>query len=140
MPMLSKLRSWETHCRIMRACKYLFTYGRRLERLKEIPSSMPIASEPQFYLDGHAHLQQLLDSEFDQPFMQPDTQNSDFLRNFNSVDGNRLLDNAWDEIQSSQPGPMHMPQHDRIYDMRASSHFQSTLDGPPQRVFFALIC
>lgn len=44
------------------------------ERLKEIPSSTPTASEPQFYPDGHGHLQQLPGSGFDQPFMQPSTQ------------------------------------------------------------------
>ncbi|KAM1039695.1 hypothetical protein TB2_028606 [Malus domestica] len=69
--------------------------------------------------------------------MQPRTQSSEFLRNFNSVDGNRLLDNAWDEIQSSQPEPMHVHQHDRIYDMRP--HLQPTLDGPPQRVLSSFL-
>ncbi|XP_009374433.2 peroxisome biogenesis protein 5 [Pyrus x bretschneideri] len=113
--------------------------SKQQERLKEIPSSTPTASEPQFYPDGHGHLQQLPGSGFDQPFMQPSTQSSDFLRKFNSVDGNRLLDNAWDEIQSSQPGPMHMPQHDRIYDMGASTQLQPTLDGPPQRVLSSFL-
>ncbi|CAL8998763.1 unnamed protein product [Prunus brigantina] len=109
------------------------------ERLKEIPQSTPTASEPQFYPDAHGHLQQLPGSEFEQPFMQPGTQSSDFLRNFNSVDGNRLLDNAWDEIQSSQPPPMHVPQLDRIYDLGAAPQLQPTLDGPPQRVLSSFL-
>lgn len=54
-------------------------------------------------------------------------QSSDFLRNFNSVGGNGLLENAWDEVQGSLPPPMHGPQ--LIYDRGAGAQLQPTLDG-----------
>lgn len=54
-------------------------------------------------------------------------QSSDFIRNFNSVGGNGLLENAWDEVQGSQPPPMHGPQ--LMYDRGAGAQLQPTLDG-----------
>lgn len=56
-------------------------------------------------------------------------QSSDFIRNFNSVGGNALLENAWDDVQGSQlpPPPMHGPQ--LMYDRGAAAQLQPALDG-----------
>lgn len=55
-------------------------------------------------------------------------QSSDFIRNFNSVGGNALLESAWDDVQGSQlPPPMHGPQ--LMYDRGAAAQLQPTLDG-----------
>ncbi|KAL6200529.1 hypothetical protein ACLB2K_030310 [Fragaria x ananassa] len=106
--------------------------------LKELPSLLPTSSSgAQFYPEAHGQ-QQLPGSEFDQQFMPPGAQSSEFLRNFNSVGGNGMLENAWDEVQGSQPPPMHGPQV--MYDRGGpAAQLQPALDGPPQRVLSSFL-
>ncbi|PNY06575.1 peroxisome biogenesis protein 5-like [Trifolium pratense] len=97
------------------------------ERLKEIPTSTstPSASS-QFYSQP---LTNIPGSEFDTPFLDANSQGSEFLNRFRSA-GAGGFEDTWDEIQRDG-------NQLRLYDGRGQlppQIHQTTLDGTPQRV------
>ncbi|KAK2439841.1 putative UDP-N-acetylglucosamine--peptide N-acetylglucosaminyltransferase SPINDLY [Trifolium repens] len=98
------------------------------ERLKEIPTSTstPSASSSQFYSQPLTHLP---GSEFDKPFLDANSQGSEFLNRFRSA-GAGGFEETWNEIQ-------HDGNQLRLYDGRGQlppQLHQPALDGTPQRV------
>ncbi|XP_021905972.1 peroxisome biogenesis protein 5 [Carica papaya] len=86
-----------------------------------------------FYSPADEQLTSLPGSEFDQPFLQPKAQGSEFLRGFRSADKNGLAD-AWDEIQHQR-----IPEMPPIYDRAPAAQLPPTFDGPPQRVLSSFL-
>lgn len=111
------------------------------ERLKEIPTSTPTASDNRFYTETYDHAT-LPGSELDYPeIIHPNAQSSDFLRGFRSADQVGLT-NAWDEINhrplvphsQGRESQTHFHDFERIYDQGVGTQHPPNLDGPPQRV------
>ncbi|KAJ7963468.1 peroxisome biogenesis protein 5 [Quillaja saponaria] len=115
------------------------------ERLKEIPTSTPTSAERYFYSGTGENLAELPGSEFDKPFLDPNSQGSEFLHGFRSADHGGLED-AWDEIQGpnfslSRGRGSQVPtsELDHIYDRGARSQLQPVADGTPQRVLSSFL-
>ncbi|KAI4307518.1 hypothetical protein L6164_030696 [Bauhinia variegata] len=115
------------------------------ERLKEIPSSTSTNSGLNFYSETGRNLTELPGSEFDKPFLDGNSQGSEFLHSFRSVDRGGLED-AWDEIQrhhvslaQGRVGQTQTSELGQRYDGGASSQIQPTLDGTPQRVLSSFL-
>ncbi|KAM7460241.1 hypothetical protein LguiA_035810 [Lonicera macranthoides] len=108
-------------------------FGGSMDRIQEIPTSIPTTSGSNIY-EGPSTV--LPGSEFDHP-LQPDGQGSEFLRGFRSADQNGLAA-AWDEIHNPQApqfqgrgSPTNFPlEHNRL---------QPDLGGPPQRVLSSFL-
>ncbi|XP_061375213.1 peroxisome biogenesis protein 5 [Gastrolobium bilobum] len=107
------------------------------ERLQEIPTSTPTGPPfQQFYSETPS---QLPGSELDKPFLDSNSQGSEFLHRFRSAgggDGAVGLEDTWDEIQR-EGGVSHTP----IPQLRGPvpQLHQPTLDGTPQRVLSSFL-
>ncbi|KAJ1416997.1 peroxisomal targeting signal 1 receptor [Sesbania bispinosa] len=106
------------------------------ERLKEIPTSTPTGPASQFYSELP---NQLPGSEFDKPFLDANSQGSEFFNRFRSA-GAGGLEETWDEIQREGRVSQIPSSQPQLYDRGPPQQLhQPALDGTPQRVLSSFL-